>query len=471
MKLAILSLPKIERDKLMQTLLANKAKGDVGFIRACGLDPEVFDRQFLTVCISRDLRSTNVSLHENEMEMLWSMNQLDALIESGSREPFLVRKAGTFDGDLDAARETGAKVMDEARREAGYRGETREDLKKWLIETGRLPANCNDLMEPLIERQETPGRKENTGAILVPDADELRTVLGEVSEALKDDDAVGIVVSIGPIDYFIAKNDSGLPGKVVVAVGEGSQVLGALYVKRNLDGMSGRLQPFQKHENDESAKKRLQGVLDKMLTDCAQTESERRPVRLEKFEKELRDQATRIENDREAKEAALNQPHHLLFFSAVDPDGVTRFFDILNQGDGFSLGETAVSAPRLGGCTETVYKSPSGGTHHVHRLYGKFRTDSAHRAMHDFAKHTGLAQVAEIAETLNLREAQPTWELIFEKLGCSTVATGPASQEEQTKLKDERPDYRVAAPSAEDAALRAITGDTKQAPTDEVPWD
>jgi hypothetical protein len=165
MKLAILSLPKTERDKLMQTLLAGKAKGDLGLIRACGLDPEVFDRQFLTVCISRDLRSTSVSLHKNEMEMLWSMNQLDALIESGSREPLHVRKAGTFDGDMDAARETAAKVMDEARREAGYRGETREDLRKWLIETGRLPADCDDLMEPLIERQETLGRKENTGRI------------------------------------------------------------------------------------------------------------------------------------------------------------------------------------------------------------------------------------------------------------------------------------------------------------------
>jgi len=68
MKLAILSLPKIERDKLTQTLLADKTKGDVGFIRARGLDPEVFDRQFLTVCISRDLCSTSVSLHKNEME-------------------------------------------------------------------------------------------------------------------------------------------------------------------------------------------------------------------------------------------------------------------------------------------------------------------------------------------------------------------------------------------------------------------
>ena len=46
------------------------------------------------------------------------------------------------------------------------------------------------------------------------DTNELRTILGEVLEAMKDNEAVGIVVAIGSVDYFIAKSDSGLRAKV-----------------------------------------------------------------------------------------------------------------------------------------------------------------------------------------------------------------------------------------------------------------
>ena len=98
------------------------------------------------------------------------------------------------------------------------------------------------------------------------DTNELRTILGEVLEAMNDNEAVGILVAIGPFDYFIAKSDSGLRAKVAVAVAEGSEVLGALFVRRVADGVSGWQQLFQKHKNDENAKKRLQGVLDKLLT-------------------------------------------------------------------------------------------------------------------------------------------------------------------------------------------------------------
>ena len=98
------------------------------------------------------------------------------------------------------------------------------------------------------------------------DTNELRTLLGEVLEAMKDNEAVGIVVAIGAVDYFIAKSDSGLRAKVAVAVAQGSEVLGALFLRRVADGVSARQQLFQKHKNDEDAKKRLQGVLDKLLT-------------------------------------------------------------------------------------------------------------------------------------------------------------------------------------------------------------
>lgn len=127
------------------------------------------------------------------------------------------------------------------------------------------------------------------------------------------------------------------------------------------------------------------------------------------------------------KEAALDDPYLLFFFSAIDHDGVTRFFDAMKQEDGFSLAETATSAPRLGQCVETVYGDPSGGTHHVHRIYGKYRTGAARQAMEKFASRAGLTQVSELAKTSTLREASPTWKIIFEKLGCESLAFSPKS--------------------------------------------
>jgi CheY-like chemotaxis protein len=145
-------------------------------------------------------------------------------------------------------------------------------------------------------------------------------------------------------------------------------------------------------------------------------------VDVKKMAEELRDRAAWAQKN---KEAALNEPYHLFFFSAVDRDGVTRFFDIMKQEDGFSLAETATSAPRLGQCIETIYGNPGGGTHHVHRNYGKYRTVTAPQAMQDFATLNGLTQLTEMGETLNQLEASPTWKLIFEKLGCPTIAANP----------------------------------------------
>ena len=122
------------------------------------------------------------------------------------------------------------------------------------------------------------------------------------------------------------------------------------------------------------------------------------------------------------KEAALDQQYHLFFFSAVAGDGETRFFDIMKQGQEFSLAETATSAPRLGRCVETAYQDASGTRHHVHRNYGQVGTETARQAMEEFAEQTILTDVIQLAETLTHREALPVWKVIFEKLGCESVA-------------------------------------------------
>jgi hypothetical protein len=132
---------------------------------------------------------------------------------------------------------------------------------------------------------------------------------------------------------------------------------------------------------------------------------------------ELRNIRARLDNDSGTREAALDNPCHLFFFSAIDRDGVTRFFDVLRQENGFTVAETATSAPRLGQCIDTVYGYPDGGTHHVHRNYGQFSTDTAPQAMEEFANAMALSQVTKVAETLSLQEALPIWKIIYEKLG------------------------------------------------------
>lgn len=142
---------------------------------------------------------------------------------------------------------------------------------------------------------------------------------------------------------------------------------------------------------------------------------------VESVTQEIQQDAAR---DRNKREAAPSAPMHLHFFTAVDRDGVTRFFDIMQQEGGFSVAETATSAPRLSPspCSESVYETRDhAAIHHVHRLYGDYSTaqaGQAHLAMQLFAKCFGLTQVIRIAEALDQLGAKPTWDVIFQKLGC-----------------------------------------------------
>lgn len=285
--------------------------------------------------------------------------------------------------------------------------------------------------------------------------------LRETSEVLNHQDAVGIVTCAGPFVQFITKNDSGLPAKVAHGVVNGIAILGTIFVKRSAGRVSGRYQPFQKYAHDESANKILQMALDKILAspdggknsellnlsetqaavkfsreadasdgDTHSREGVSGPGDFSGFDatrlgEELRDLSARLKNDSAERGAVLDKPYHLFFFAAVDRDGVPRFFDIMRQKNGFTLAETATSAPRLGQCVETVYDNAAGETHHVHRNYGNFRTRTARQAMEEFAKPAGLTNVTEIAETRTLREAEPSWKFIYEKLGCPPIAFTP----------------------------------------------
>ena len=152
-----------------------------------------------------------------------------------------------------------------------------------------------------------------------------------------------------------------------------------------------------------------------------------------KLREELREKASELRGDKDAQDIALDEPHHLIFFSAVDREGETRFFDIMPQGDGFSIAETATKAEKLGQCVETVYGHPGGPVHHVHRLYGKFCASTARKAMDHFADLTGLSRVTEIAETQTQREALPTWRFIYKKLGAVPRSNPPTQDNSDRK--------------------------------------
>jgi tetratricopeptide (TPR) repeat protein len=330
-------------------------------------------------------------------------------------------------------------------------------------------------------------------AQVVTHREKLNRIHEEVRQALEADDAVGIVVADGNFADFIAKNDRGLLGKVIVGVAEGIPPVGVLFIKENLGRTSGRYQLFSWSKDDQAARLLVQKVLDKILAngkyDPFQDLPEPTPEQKAAFQAELdsmmdkttitcsrcggknpansehcykcgqaiagapnssglasvlheepqagtqslgdlsgcdanklteglRDQSSRLRGDKQAQENALDKPHHLIFYSAVDQHGETRFFDLMPQSDGFSIAETATRAAKLGKCVETIYGDSDGATHHVHRLYGKFYASSARKAMDHFAELTGLSQVTEIAETQTQREALPTWRSIYKKLGA-----------------------------------------------------
>ena len=96
--------------------------------------------------------------------------------------------------------------------------------------------------------------------------EKLDTVTKEVGQALKADDAVGIVVAFGNVADFISKNDRGLLGKVMVGVSQGTPPVGVLFIKENLGKTSGRYQLFSWSKDDQHARLLVEKVLDKILT-------------------------------------------------------------------------------------------------------------------------------------------------------------------------------------------------------------
>jgi hypothetical protein len=148
--------------------------------------------------------------------------------------------------------------------------------------------------------------------------------------------------------------------------------------------------------------------------------SELKDIDVKKFKQELKDNTASLMNN----EAALNAAMHQFFFSAVDRNDVTRFFDIKQVESGCSVGETATSAPILGQCVETNYGNPGGnGRHHGHRLYGSYSTIDPHDAMQNFANFHGLTQVMGITETRNELELEVTLKLIWQRLGCPATVS------------------------------------------------
>lgn len=142
---------------------------------------------------------------------------------------------------------------------------------------------------------------------------------------------------------------------------------------------------------------------------------------VERVTQEIQKDAAQVKKERGA---APSPPFHGHFFTAVDRNGMTRFFDLMQDEDGFSIAETATTANRLGECRESVYEVRGGAAlHHVHRIYGGYsmaEAGNAYLAMQNFANFYCLTEVMAKGETLNQLEATPIWDEVFQKLGCPT---------------------------------------------------
>jgi hypothetical protein len=289
---------------------------------------------------------------------------------------------------------------------------------------------------------------------------ELDSVLKEVSESLKESDASGIVIATGSFTYIVSKDDSYLPAKIAVAIGVGSTVLGTIFIKRGPIQDSGWYRMLGRYEHDAMGNKSVQEALNRLLSTpgkeippepskiveremssapqlsdrprSADLPQERRSVLgditcdTEAMTEELRRRSAQLSNNPEAQEAALDQPCHLFFYSAVDANGETRFFDLMEQDGEFSIGEAALKTARLGECVETAY-----GDHHVHRVYGKARAKSPFESIQKFVSMFALRSLMVLGEARTQREALPIWEFIFEQLGCLRVTGPPAPSAER----------------------------------------
>jgi hypothetical protein len=64
-------------------------------------------------------------------------------------QEFTIRKAGAWNSTPTAAQDRACDMLNEERRKAGYTGNAydRVALKNWLIETGRLPADWDEVCD------------------------------------------------------------------------------------------------------------------------------------------------------------------------------------------------------------------------------------------------------------------------------------------------------------------------------------
>lgn len=249
------------------------------------------------------------------------------------------------------------------------------------------------------------------------DSDELENILAEVSEAMKRDGGVGILLSAGSFDYFVAKEDE-LCARVAVAIGVGMQVLGALYLKMTSDGISGWLQPFQKYTNDENARKHLERILNKILSSrstnppsfvesqilgVSRTAAENaehpasNEMGKEGFAEAVEKRVREFTLDRDSDK--WNRPYNAHYYSAHE-GGRLRVFDLYDDGSGStSVGETVVDnwAPK-------GFSQRHDCNSYVHFNFGVVPISSPDKAMEWFAEVHSLAEVKKLGHVKTLGE-------------------------------------------------------------------
>lgn len=244
------------------------------------------------------------------------------------------------------------------------------------------------------------------------DAEELKSIFDEINEALKDNDAIGIVTSTGAFTDVIAKGDRALPAKVVVSAAEGISILGALFIKRSADKISGRQQLFNKYKNDESAKKRLEQMLDKMLTISVAPESAKRSAAKEMDEKELLEKKYK-EFAADPNPDKWNQPYHLHYYKAHEGSRL-RVFDLYKEG--LDSTETSIGETVVDNWLPKGFMSRNSCGSYVHFNFGKVPVSQPDKAMEWFAQFHSLTGVKKLGQVKTLGEMRAFQADLVKKL-------------------------------------------------------
>ena len=115
-------------------------------IRSDGIQID-HERWWLLIRIDADLRGWSSSMHSDKESVLVEMVRLQELAKDGLIGSQCYHKAVPWTRSFEEGKKRARRILLRKRRRAGWRGGTRDQLREWLVATGRLEAeNDSDFL-------------------------------------------------------------------------------------------------------------------------------------------------------------------------------------------------------------------------------------------------------------------------------------------------------------------------------------